>query len=637
MDQKYGIVIDSGSSGSRIQVYKWDDVAQSREQGVPEILAGPPQITQEDGWSMKILPGISTFANSHKNVWLRHYKDLFDFAEKIVPPEKIAETPVFILSTAGMRLLPESQRQQVLTETCKAVKKNTKFYLGPCEDHVQTIDGLTEGVYGWLALNYLMLLFSGNSGSAQNSVGFMDMGGASTQIAFVPSQDEITRHDEDLSTVTLMTIDGKPQTWRVFVETWLGFGANQGRKRYLDNLILLAAASRPGKRLKVVLDPCMPAGSVLKKHMYEKKPYTIQGTGNYESCLREIYPLLMKHVPCTDEPCLFNGIHAPKMDFEKDKFVGVSEYWYTANDIFHSGGEYNFHSFNEKVKEFCESSWDTILQNSKNGEYLNLPNEYLLDTCFKASWVVNVLHEGFGLPRLALEIPDNGISDEAKEVEEVHVPFKSAESIEGKELSWTLGKMLLVASSQIQSQEQVSVGVVPSAISQKLIDIDSDSDDESLEARSWVPHFILWTLLCYVIYRYGRGFLSGPRRKFVSDWKPVVKDTLTNAKGKLPRVFAAPINKVINFLDLQQHEHVNMELEEGNSAMASQPQPGSAVLRTRSTMNFSESPEGISRPVDFMSKPFANPKTAAFYNHLSESRDSLLKLLSSSSISRLKN
>ncbi|KAM9897322.1 hypothetical protein OXX79_006951 [Metschnikowia pulcherrima] len=637
MDQKYGIVIDSGSSGSRIQVYKWDDVAQSRESGVPEILAGPPQITQEDGWSMKISPGISKFANSHKNVWSRHYKDLFDFAEKIVPPEKIAETPVFILSTAGMRLLPESQRQQVLAETCKAVKKNTRFYLGTCEDHVQTIDGSTEGVYGWLALNYLMSSFSGNSGSAQNSVGFMDMGGASTQIAFVPSQDEITRHDEDLSTVTLMTIDGKPQTWRVFVETWLGFGANQGRKRYLDNLISLAAASRPGKRSKVVLDPCMPAGSVLKKHMYEKKPYTIQGTGNYESCLREIYPLLMKHVPCTDEPCLFNGIHAPKMDFEKDKFVGVSEYWYTANDIFHSGGEYNFHSFNEKVKEFCESSWDTILQNSKNGEYSNLPNEYLLDTCFKASWVVNVLHEGFGLPRLALEIPDNGISDEAKEIEEVHVPFKSAESIEGKELSWTLGKMLLVASSQIQSQEQVLVGVVPSAISQKSIDIDSDSDDESSEARSWVPHFILWTLLCYVIYRYGRGFLSGPRRKFVSDWKPVVKDTLGNAKGKLPRVFAAPINKVINFLDLQQHEHVNMELEEGNSAMASQPQPGSAVLRTRSTMNFSESPEGSNRTVDFMSKPFANPKTAAFYNHLSESRDSLSKSLSSSSISRLKN
>ncbi|GEQ69855.1 hypothetical protein JCM33374_g3530 [Metschnikowia sp. JCM 33374] len=642
-NHKYGIVIDSGSSGSRIQIYRWDDVAQARESASAEVLGGPPSITQQDGWSKKISPGISSFAGKHKGVWKAHYKQLFQFAEKIIPADKIPETPVYILSTAGMRLIPEEQRQAILTETCNSVQRNTKFFISNCEDHVQTIDGSTEGVYGWLALNYLMSSFQAKppGGKPPKTVGFMDMGGASTQIAFVPAADQIEKHDEDLSTVTLRSIDGTPQKWRVFVETWLGFGANQGRSRYLNNLISLAAASSPGSRRKVVSDPCMPTGSMMRGYQYENKKYKIEGTGNYEACLRGIYPLLMKHLPCSEEPCLFNGIHGPKMDFEADKFVGVSEYWYTANDIFHSGGEYNFHSFNAKVKDFCESKWMTILSNSKNGDYSNLPEEYLLDACFKASWVINVLHEGFGLPRLALDIEDGGKSHQAKEAEAVHVPFKSAESVDGKELSWTLGKMLLVASSQIEASDNLAVGVVPSAISQRLLDDpDTESDDESVSGGSnWVFHLVLYVAIVYFIYRVGKKLsVTLPKRKHTS-WQvsPVIKGALSGVRGKLPRFCASPINRIIAYMELQEQADVSMELEEGNTVMSSQSRPGSSVLRTRSTINFAEDAEDTKRPLDFMSKPFANPKNSPFYNHVSDSRDSLSKSLSSGSTSRLQN
>ena len=51
----------------------------------------------------------------------------------------------------------------------------------------------------------------------------MDMGGASTQIAFVPSsKEEIKKHEEDLSKVILRNINGESQKWNVFSETWLG-------------------------------------------------------------------------------------------------------------------------------------------------------------------------------------------------------------------------------------------------------------------------------------------------------------------------------------------------------------------------------------------------------------------------------
>lgn len=635
---KYGIVIDSGSLGSRVQVYRWQDVSLLSASRDPEILSSPPAISHEDGWSLKISPGVSNFAHKPGKVWLDHYAKLLAFAESVVPAYRVHDTPVYVLSTAGMRLLAESDRAAILAETCKALKKNTRFQINDCQDHVQVIDGFTEGMYGWLALNYLMGLFSNYlPADPHTSVGFMDMGGASTQIAFVPAPGEVTRHDEDIATVVLRNINGKAQLWRVFVETWLGFGANQSRSRYLQNLIGLSAALNPRARVKTVTDPCMPKGAVLSNFEYGSRSYEIQGTGNYESCLRGIYPLLMKHLPCSDEPCLFNGVHAPQMNFENDKFVGVSEYWYTANDIFHSGGEYNFHSFNEKVKSFCDSTWEEVQSKSKDGEYSDLPEAFLLDACFKASWVINVLHEGFGLPRLDVDIVDEGKSSEVKEVEKVNVPFKSANSVDGKELLWTLGKILLVASSQIEPRDNTPVGVTASAMALKFADNDTDydSDDESGGASKSAFSILLIFILGLLIYRYGRSALLGIVTRFTKSngrLPPKMRDGISFIRSRTPRFFNPHLSRFISYIELQERELEDANLEAGNAKTPPQPL-GPSVLRTRSTINF-ESETGPDT-IDFLHKPFVTPKTATtLYSHRSDSLDSLHKLSSSSSIAR---
>ena len=74
-NEKYGIVIDSGSSGSRIQIYKWTDqkfeLKSSKDQSV---LQSPPKITRK-GWTKKITPGISTYNSKDKfgRIWQDHY------------------------------------------------------------------------------------------------------------------------------------------------------------------------------------------------------------------------------------------------------------------------------------------------------------------------------------------------------------------------------------------------------------------------------------------------------------------------------------------------------------------------------------------------------------------------------------
>lgn len=595
-------------------VYRWINPASAKDilpSELPDMYFDRvPVISLEDNWTTKITPGILTFGSKPKKVWSGHYRKLIQFAEGIVPAAQIPETPIYVLSTAGMRLLPEKQRSDVLHQTCKLIQRNSRFLLPDCSEHVKVIDGSTEGTYGWLALNYLMGLF--NRHSTSESVGFLDMGGASTQIAFVPSEAEISKHDEDLATVVLRKNDGSSHTWRLFVETWLGFGANQARARHLNALINLYVGSNPVTKRKVIKDPCMPAGALLKDYEYQGQKYSIQGTGSYEQCLRDTYPLLMKHLPCKEDPCLFNGVHAPKMDFEKDKFVGISEYWYSANDIFHSGGEYNFHTFNEKVKTFCDSNWDTVRRNSKNGDYLKLPERALLDACFKATWVLNVLHEGFGLPRLNVDIKDPGEMETDKEVKKVHVPFKSAQSVDGKELSWTLGKILLVASSQIPTQDARPVGIT----GKSLVDIEYDSDDDVSKNGIavlwwWFFAFVIILALLRFERRRLRRFYSEVMNVAPRNVKPKFKNVLASLRNSSPEFLKPPILKIITYMEVQSQVEMDMRLEEGSARASPRIAPQQSFLRTRSSINLATDGQNSALNLEFMNKPFLSPKTAA--------------------------
>ncbi|CAN3357446.1 golgi apyrase [Diutina catenulata] len=564
MSTQYGIVVDSGSSGSRLQIYQWQF---DPEKGTSSL----PVITHDKDWSKKITPGVSSFEHKPDKVWSDHYRELMQFAAERIPQKNHADTPVFVLATAGMRMLKKDRQQKLLKTICKSLKDHSGFRVDACDDYVQVIDGETEGTYGWLALNYLMASLNGD-----HTVGFMDMGGASTQIAFVPSDtEEIKKHDDDIGRVVLRNTDGTERDWRVFVQTWLGFGANAARERYLKMLV----ASSSGD---TVYDACMPRGAQVKFD-----DHTVVGNGDYETCLKSIYPLLNKNIPCPDEPCTFDGIHTPKLDFEKDRFVGVSEYWYTANDVFGSGGEYNYHSFNEKVRDYCRDSWDSITTNAKNGDYSGLdPDRYLKNACFKASWVLNVLHEGFGLPRLGLDISDAEAGDADKGLDTAPVPshgFSSASDVGGSELSWTLGKVLLFASSQIpakateENAEPRSVGIYPAKITEKkFIAGGGEPVAPPVErASGWSLLFVV-VVLGFAVFVFMRRRTTGFRRAL-----------------KRPALAVDRLRRYLNQSAYDQYETDAIALEAGLDAHPSAHSspslnPQSAFLRTRSNINLAD-------------------------------------------------
>lgn len=458
-------------------MYSWRDPHVERAEkervggsvkGLPTVERGTWENSGKD-WQLKVEPGLSSFG-PHPSDIAAYLQPLFHHARSIIPSEALAQTPVYVLATAGMRLLPDEQRSAVLKETCNYIQHQTQFKLsqGGCDEHVQVITGEEEGLLGWIAINYLMdgFHFQSTPSTAtavdgtkgRSTYGFLDMGGASTQIAFEPSSKAqqgsgASSADGELTPVTLRMLDGTSVVHNVFVTTFLGFGTNKARERYLQALSTLAAPSAT-----TLADPCLPSGLHLDAGPTAKTPSAkLIGTGSFDKCLASLAPLLDKDAACSQPPCLFHGVHVPAIDFSVNHFIGVSEYWFSSNDVYQLGGVYDYVSFQKAAQAFCGRSWPELEADLKSGTvYGKQVNEDRLELqCFKSAWMATVLHDGIGLPRII----DSGgkgdgkqHADTAQDKADEKNLFQSVNDVKGLSVSWTLGKAVLEASKDITPQ-----------------------------------------------------------------------------------------------------------------------------------------------------------------------------------------
>ncbi|KAM0145174.1 hypothetical protein ACHAP3_000296 [Botrytis cinerea] len=473
---RYGVILDAGSSGTRVHIYRWLNSAKALQNPDALTLQSLPRLETNKKWTKKIKPGVSTFGERPNDVGPEHLQQLLDHALDIVPKDQVSDTPIFLMATAGMRLLPQVQQNVLLSEICAYAQKHTKFDLPDCGLHIQVIPGETEGLYGWIAANYLLGGFDTPEehahGKGHHTYGFLDMGGASAQIAFAPNTTEAEKHANDLKLLRMRTMNGQPAEYKVFTTTWLGFGVNQARHRFIESL----KDASYTKDTKELLDPCLPAGlkttldgDVVDGSKPTGKNPILLGTGQFDQCLAATYPLLDKDAPCADKPCLLHGQHVPAIDFDVNHFVGVSEYWHTTHEVFemsHKDRAYDFTKYQALVKDFCSEEWDDIeaeVKKKKWGKKVDVKTAQ--EVCFKASWLINVLHDGIGVPRVGLEKP--GPNYNATKEMMLHSkgkgfldPFQAVDKIDGVEVSWTLGKMILYASGQVPpaSEDALPVG-----------------------------------------------------------------------------------------------------------------------------------------------------------------------------------
>jgi hypothetical protein len=84
----YGVVIDAGSTGSRVRIYGWN---AAKDSDLPDY---------QEVFKQKKSPGISDYAEKTNKLG-EYMQPLIDVAKENIPESKHAYTPIYLMATAG--------------------------------------------------------------------------------------------------------------------------------------------------------------------------------------------------------------------------------------------------------------------------------------------------------------------------------------------------------------------------------------------------------------------------------------------------------------------------------------------------------------------------------------------------------
>lgn len=441
----YGIVVDCGSSGSRVFVYYWPP-----HNGNPHTLLDIRQVKDRDRKPVvkKIKPGISTLANTPA-LASDYLHPLLSFAAAHVPKSQHKETPLYILCTAGMRLLPDSQQADILEDLVTDVPREFDFLFS--RSHAEVISGKQEGVYAWIGINFVLGRFdhadeedatvevtTGSQNqqpiSRRRTVGIMDMGGASLQIAYeVPGAITFSSPQEEEAGKSVLAefnlgcdVEHTQHVYRVYVTTFLGFGGNMARQRYEDQLVnntlaknRFLTAQTGLSEDKPYLDPCLPVG-LSDTVVRDNHTLYLRGQGDWSQCQEAVRPFLGLHNG-TMSP---GGVYQAPINFSNSEFYGFSEFFYCMEDVLRLGGGYDSHKYARAAMDYCFTKWSILKQRLDNKLFSQQADiSRLKYQCFKSAWMYEVLHSGFRFPA---DYPS----------------LKTAQLVYDKEVQWTLGAIL---------------------------------------------------------------------------------------------------------------------------------------------------------------------------------------------------
>ena len=305
---QFALVIDAGSQGSRIHVYKFNncDATSKLEYEVFKELR----------------PGLSAYA-SDPVAAATSLDPLMEEAVKVVPHQLVGCTPVTVKATAGLRQLGADVSAEIIRMVRLRIRSKYKFEM-TSDDRVAIMDGKDEGVFAWITSNYLLKAIGPHVPRGESSYAVLDLGGASTQIVFEPtfgpnSRDTFKDGDHKYE----LAFTGKTHT--LYQHSYLGYGLMRAR-RSVHNLVAFmgefgqgqpAAKHHPSKEL-VIGNPCLSKGMTRVVEIdgvgwREDFNITMKGgdIGSYKACNRVLELVMAKDAICEVKPCSFNGAYQP--------------------------------------------------------------------------------------------------------------------------------------------------------------------------------------------------------------------------------------------------------------------------------------------------------------------------------------
>ncbi|BGP18013.1 hypothetical protein JCM10213_005052 [Rhodosporidiobolus nylandii] len=387
----YAIMIDAGSTGSRLHLYTFSHCDPD-----PAAL---PKLEHEDFLTTK--PGLSSYAGRPKDA-AESLRGMMQQAFDKVPEKERGCTPIAVKATAGLRILGPKQSNEILSEIERWLNDEWPFVVG--KDGVVVMDGRDEGVYAWITINFLLGLIGPNQPASAGSAAVMDLGGASTQIVFEPifdpiSQDSLAPGDH----VYDLSFAGAPHV--LYQHSHLGYGLMQAR-RAVHNLVAFsyvwqsAPKGQPVEWERLtekdrIHNPCVFKGEtkVVSLDPPGRTPVnvTMEGTGaGFEACRRVVEVMIAKDAACEHPPCAFAGVYQPKMAevFAAGKVWALS-YFYDRIAPLGLTSPFSISSLRQLTADVCAGksspSWSRFKGNKEAMFELSDRPEYCLDLTFMYS------------------------------------------------------------------------------------------------------------------------------------------------------------------------------------------------------------------------------------------------------------
>jgi guanosine-diphosphatase len=280
---QYALMIDAGSTGSRIHIYKFNN-------------CGPSPMYEYEVFKMT-KPGLSEYSGRPAEAAAETLDVLLDEAVNVVPEPLRACTPVAVKATAGLRLLGTSQSADILAAIRRRLQEKYPFPIKE-DEGIVIMDGKDEGVFAWITANYLLNTIRADTPAETPSYAVLDLGGASTQIVFEPT---FTKPDSSLAEGDHkydLIFGGK--THVLYQHSYLGYGLMQARKR-VHRLIDFMSTLQPSTKGDVIGNPCLAKGTTRRveiqdERTHEERNVTMVGedVGGFEACTRVMQLVMAK-------------------------------------------------------------------------------------------------------------------------------------------------------------------------------------------------------------------------------------------------------------------------------------------------------------------------------------------------------
>ena len=342
---KYAIMMDGGSTGSRIHVYEFLYCDN-------EVMKLKNEIFRE------VKPGLSEFDAGESAA--KSLGPLLDIAAEHIPKEFHSSTPIALKATAGLRLIPEAKADDILKSIAKLFQ-NYKFKTN--KDSVSIIDGKDEAILAWYTVNFL----AGKLNQNQETAVTLEMGGGSVQVVAQTEKKGTAEYYE--------TFKHAGRKFDLYRHSYLGYGLMEARKRIVQHFVENHDHSAGF--------PCYPVGQKVVFASENGDTELVGNEGGWQECKKVIEGILDTDAVCLQEPCSINGIHQPNINNAEKIFV--FSFFYDRIHILGFPTASTLEEVEQKLEKLCsintntsEIELETLAVRANNFYCLDLGFIYLL-------------------------------------------------------------------------------------------------------------------------------------------------------------------------------------------------------------------------------------------------------------------